>query len=243
MTTGDRRWRWPRLRPALGISILWVCVNASEAVSAVSWKEEVLLHDGRKMIVERSQSRGGRREIGQETPVAKHTLWFTAPDAGRTIEWESEFGLEVEKSSLLPLAIDVVGTVPYLVATPAGCIAYNKWGRPNPPYVLFRFDGIEWRRAPVAQMPSEIKGANIVIGALTLTTERRLTAHLAAVPNQEIVLLNAEAKNPDVLYLQHFVRQPINVAQTACPDYSSQRYTSPKAPFPISPKSDAPPTE
>lgn len=29
-----------------------------------SWKEEVLLHDGSKIVVERSVERGGRHEIG-----------------------------------------------------------------------------------------------------------------------------------------------------------------------------------
>jgi hypothetical protein len=31
-----------------------------------SWKEDVLLHDGKKLIVERSQTYGGRHEIGQQ---------------------------------------------------------------------------------------------------------------------------------------------------------------------------------
>jgi hypothetical protein len=38
-----------------------------------TWQEEVLLHDGRKMVVERSQTYGGRREIGQDLPVKEHT--------------------------------------------------------------------------------------------------------------------------------------------------------------------------
>ncbi len=31
-----------------------------------SWKEEVLLHDGSKIIVERTVERGGRHEVGQK---------------------------------------------------------------------------------------------------------------------------------------------------------------------------------
>ena len=204
---------WQRFASAISILMLGLGIGAGEAAGA-SWKEEVLLHDGRKMLVERSQTRGGRREIGQEIPVARHGLWFSIPETGRTIEWETEFGLEIEKTSLVPLAIEIVGTNPYLVATPAGCIAYNKWDRPNPPYVLFRFDGKEWQRTSVAQMPGEIKGANVVIGALTLATERRLTAHPDAVSANEVATMNAEARNPDVLYLREFVRQPIKVAQT-----------------------------
>ncbi len=33
-----------------------------------SWKEEVLLHDGSKIVVERMVKRGGRHEVGQKPP-------------------------------------------------------------------------------------------------------------------------------------------------------------------------------
>jgi hypothetical protein len=47
-----------------------VSVNASAGFlgfGGESWQEEVLLHDGQKLIVERAQTRGGNHEIGQTT--------------------------------------------------------------------------------------------------------------------------------------------------------------------------------
>ncbi len=201
-----------------------------------SWKEEVLLHDGRKLIVERSQTRGGRHEIGQETPIDRHTVAFNHPETDQTITWETESGPEPEKSSLILLALNVVGGAPYIVTTPAGCIAYNKWQRPNPPYVFFKHDGKAWQRVAVADFPTQIKGANVVIG--TLIRERQLTDYRGVLPATEVKRLNEEATNPDVRYLREFVREQIKVAQTVdCPDLNSHRYTSPKAPFPIAPPS------
>jgi hypothetical protein len=57
-----------------------------------SWKEEVLLHDGGKVIVKRSQSYGGRHEIGQSPPVKEHTISFTLPNSSKAITWTSEYG-------------------------------------------------------------------------------------------------------------------------------------------------------
>lgn len=52
-----------------------------------SWKEEVLLHDGQKIIVERSQTDGGRHEVGQSLPVKEHTIRFATPNSTTPISW------------------------------------------------------------------------------------------------------------------------------------------------------------
>lgn len=217
---------------ALGLSM---SVNAwIFGIGGASWKEEVQLHDGTKIIMKRSQTRGGRHEIGQETPIDWHTIAFNLPNTDQTVAWETESGPEPEKSSLILLAVDVVGGVPYIVTTPAGCIAYNKWQRPNPPYVFFKFDSRAWQRIAPADFPVQIREANVVIG--TLIREKQLTDYPGVLPAMEVRRLNEEAKNPDVRYLRVFVGEPIKSAQTMdCPDLNSPRYTSPKAPFPITP--------
>jgi hypothetical protein len=52
---------------------LGVSLNAEAGLfgfGGTSWKEEVLLHDGSKVIVDRSAERGGRHEIGQKCKSA-----------------------------------------------------------------------------------------------------------------------------------------------------------------------------
>lgn len=56
----------------------------------------------------------------------------------------------------------MVGGVPYLATSPAGCIAYNKWKRPNPPYVLFKYVNDEWQRISLEEFPAELMNANLM---------------------------------------------------------------------------------
>ena len=44
------------------------------------------------------------------------------------------------------------------------CPSYNKWGRPNPPYVFFKYDGATWQRISLGEFPGEFKDiANLTV--------------------------------------------------------------------------------
>ncbi|MBI5659524.1 MAG: hypothetical protein HZC43_08255 [Nitrosomonadales bacterium] len=128
-----------------------------------SWKEEVLLHDGQKIIAQRSLSYGGRREVGQGAPIKEQNILFTLPNANKTIKWTSEYSEDVGRANFNLLAVHVLDDTPYVVAEPNLCLSYNKWGRPNPPYVFFKYDGKEWRRIPLSALPVEFKTLNVAI--------------------------------------------------------------------------------
>jgi hypothetical protein len=128
-----------------------------------SWKEEVLLHDGSTLIIKRSQSYGGRHEIGQPPPIKEHTISFTLPVSRKTTKWVSEYGEDIGRTNFNLLAVHVLNGTPYIVASPNLCLSYNKWGRPNPPYVFFKYDGKEWQRVPFEQFPSEFKTINVAL--------------------------------------------------------------------------------
>jgi hypothetical protein len=131
-------------------------------LGGTSWKEEVLLHDGTKVIVERSVERGGRHEIGQEPPIKEQSLRFTLPSTREKIIWEDKESADVDGANFNLMMLDVVNGTPYVVGTPAGCISYNKWGRPNPPYIIFKHDGKEWQRISLQELPVEIKSPNLL---------------------------------------------------------------------------------
>ena len=136
------------------------------------WKEEVLLHDGHTIVVERSQSRGGRHEIGQEPPIKEQSITFTLPGSNKVIVWKDEFSKDIGHCNFDLLAMHVLNNTPYIATTPYGCLAYNKWGRPNPPYVFLKFNGNEWQRISLNEFPSEFKNINLVIN--TLAHEKKL---------------------------------------------------------------------
>ena len=117
-------------------------------LGGTSWKEEALLHDGQKIIVERWVHRGGRHEIGQRPPIKEQSLTFTMPSSKQTITWKVEFCKEVGYADLSPIMLGIVNGTPYLVTQPVACLAYNKWARPNPPYIVFRYTNKAWPAIP-----------------------------------------------------------------------------------------------
>ncbi|MEK7412655.1 MAG: hypothetical protein AAB263_04985, partial [Planctomycetota bacterium] len=100
------------------ILMMGVSMNADAELlgfGGKSWKEEVLLHDGSKIIVKRSQTRGGSHEIGQPPPVKEHTISFTLPNSSKTITWTSEYGEDVGRANFDLLAVHVLNGTPYIV--------------------------------------------------------------------------------------------------------------------------------
>lgn len=209
----------------LGLMLIAVAMT-SACSKEVGWKEEVLLHDGSKIIVERSQSYGGRHEIGQRSPIKEREITFTVPITNKTVTFKSEYSEDVGRANLNLLALHVLNGTPYIVAEPNLCLAYNKWGRPNPPYVFFKHDGEVWRRIPLSDFPVEFKEINLVVE--TKNEEKILTAN-PIVTAELVRKLNGELEQPQY---KTILREAL--PKEGCPQYSS----SPKAPIPIKPAAE-----
>ena len=160
-----------------------------------SWKEEVLLHDGSKLVITRSQTYGGSHEIGQPPPIKEHTVAFTLPHTNKTITWSSEYGKEVGRTNFHLLAVHVLNGTPYIVAEPNLCLSYNKWGRPNPPYVFFKYDGAAWQRIPVEAFPSEFTTINVALS--TIGSKGADLVRQGVVSSEKIKEVNRHTVNPD----------------------------------------------
>jgi hypothetical protein len=169
-----------------------------------SWNEEVLLHDGNKIIVKRSQSYGGRREIGQSAPIKEHTISFTLPNTGKAITWTSEYSADVKRANFTLLAIHVLAGTPYIVAYPNLCLSYNKWGRPNPPYVFLKYDGNGWQRISLEQFPVEFTTFNVVISLQSRDVEKMVDLRL--VPAESVTKLNSNLRQAE---LRSILREPV----------------------------------
>lgn len=104
-----------------------------------SWKEEVLLHDGRTIIVERYQNYGGFHEPGQAGPVHEQRLRFSLPGSKQVFTWAAPYDEYEGRTDLTFLALHFLDGIPYIVTTPYLCIAYSKGGHPSPPYVIFKW--------------------------------------------------------------------------------------------------------
>jgi hypothetical protein len=189
-----------------------------------SWKEEVLLHDGSKIIAQRSLSYGGRREVGQGAPIKEQSISFTLPNSNKTIKWASEYSEDVGRANFNLLALHILNGTPYIVAEPNLCLSYNKWGRPNPPYVLFKHDGKAWQRIPLEEFPAEFKTVNVAIYLGGRDVEEMLS--LGFVSAEKIKALNSSLTQPEY---KSILRTPLN--------HWNPRpvHSGPKAPHPITP--------
>jgi len=182
-----------------------------------SWKEEVLLHDGQKIIVERSQSYGGRHEIGQSGPIKEHSITFTPPGESKSITWTSEFGEDVGQTYFTLLALHILNGTPYIVTEPNLCLSYNKWERPNPPYVFFKYDGKEWQRIPLAEFPAELKTINVILNTGRENEIERLASKQGYVSAED-----AKEINSSLLYnypqYRSILREPMPNLERNCPE-------------------------
>lgn len=137
---------------ALGVSI------SACATSTFKWKEEVLLENGKKILVEMSDTYNSSmpHEIGQNSSLGEHKSTFTIPGNSQRVVWKSDNKLPSDTDHLDLLSLDFLDGVPYVASTIARCTTYNKWGRPNPPYVFFKYvDG--WKRITLDEFPEKFK--------------------------------------------------------------------------------------
>jgi len=190
-----------------------------------SWKEEVLLHDGSKIIVERSQSHGGRHEIGQEPPIKESTLTFTMSGTNQRVTWKDEYSEDVGHANFQLLALHILNGTPYILAAPSSCLSYNKWGRPNPPYVFFRYDGKTWLRISLPEFPSDFKEINLLIDTYGhYDVDQEIKSGF--VSYESVEKLNGTLTQPE---FKTILREPL--ANAGCPIINP----SSKAPLPMKP--------
>ena len=123
------------------VLILLLCLFLSGCALGHSawWKEEVLLHDGQTIIVDRSQKLGGYRTL--DAPAYARTVleekWdFPVPGTRKVVTWRVNQRFPPEGESLILIMVGFVQGTPYIATWPGGTIPYNYWGRPNPPYVF-----------------------------------------------------------------------------------------------------------
>jgi hypothetical protein len=95
-------------RWATAISLVILGAGMSACADGTSWKEEVLLHDGSRLIVERSVVRKGRHEPFQRPPIGEESLSFKHPVTHERIRWKDKYGDDVGMSNfgLLMLEVD-----------------------------------------------------------------------------------------------------------------------------------------
>jgi hypothetical protein len=178
------------------------------AMTSNTWKEEILLHDGRKVVAQRSQRYGGRSEPGKSGPIQEHSIRFKLPSSNQTITWTSEYGSDLGRTNFNLLAVHVLNAMPYVVASPNLCPSYNKWGRPNPPYVAFKYEGAKWHRIALDALPLEFKTINVLLSIQKAHADE--WTRMGLVPAEKVRELNANTEIPE---FKTILREPLSNGQ------------------------------
>jgi hypothetical protein len=186
------------------IQLGWLLImGVSMSACSKSWQEEVQLHDGSKIIVKRTVDRGGRHEIGQQSPIKAQSLQFILPVTNKSVIWKTEYSADVGLADFKPILLNFVRGQAYIVTTPMGCLSYNKWGRPNPPYIVFKYEGNEWKRIALLDLPAEITTPNLIISS---PDEEAASVGKTLISVEDIKRLNGELTQ---LEYQTILREPI----------------------------------
>jgi len=184
------------------------------------WKEEVLLHDGQTIIVDRTEKDDptGLAEPFKGPPRAEETIHFTIPGTKQWVEWKSDFGRDLQDNLTL-LLLDFQQGTPYIATKPRFCHAYDKWGRPNPPYVFFKYDGKTWQRIKLEEFPAAFQNTNVLIGGYSKArfTDAELSSpYLTA----ETVKRQINQMPPSSDYLKRIARKRLSAreaSEVGCP--------------------------
>lgn len=188
----EAKHRWLNQIMKLGFLLMMGMSMSAEAglfgFGGDSWKEEALQPDGTKIVVKRSVARKGRHEIGQRPAIGNQSLTFAMPGTGQRVKWEDTYSEDVGGGNFSPMLLGELQGKAYVLASPTGCLSYNKWGRPNPPYVVFRHEGEEWKRIALADLPAEFKLPNLIISSpddeIEKSGTRFITAEIVGRMNQ-----------------------------------------------------------
>lgn len=140
----------------------WLPIVASLSLTAcgktIEWKQEVKLHDGRMIVVERQSK---QKEIslpvkGVLEPWQQVT--FTHPTTGERVIWELPNGLGL-------WMLDFEAHMVWAVLRPMSVSDYNEWGCPSPPWIVFRQKDGTWQQLAAAELPAKFSFPNTLAGA------------------------------------------------------------------------------
>jgi len=137
------------------IGILAAGFATSACGRTIEWKQEVPLHDGRVIVIERESEQGGHDPFIGMRMETTQTLTFVHPVTSERVRWKLPTGLK-------PYMLDFDNSTPYYVLIAHTVADYNKWGCPNPPYMVFRYTGKDWERISFEQLPVVFAKPNLI---------------------------------------------------------------------------------
>jgi hypothetical protein len=174
------------------------------------WKEEILLHDGRKVIAERVDTYGGPREPSQKEPNTKdRTIRFADPSDPKktythTITGSSNY-----------LMLDFYEGKPWLVVDVGPFSTDTRC--PIGTYDTYSWDGQQWVQRSFKDRPRAFIKPNMAVVYTADNPDRRKKGETLSA--QSIVELQRDIGRLGVVEVSQFVDKRSNGRPSDCHDY------------------------
>jgi len=123
--------------------------------STFEWKEEILLHDGRKIIAQRADVEGGWAEPGQSGSAQKRTITFPDPDIP-----SKQYTHQITGSTNY-LLVDFENGVPWLIVDVGPFSSDTKC--PIGSYETFTQISGVWRSVSYSTLPKRFNKPNMAV--------------------------------------------------------------------------------
>jgi len=137
----------------LGCLLALLSALAGCTPSTFEWKEEILLHDGRKIIAQREDVEGGWAEPGQSGSAQKRTITFPDPDIP-----SKQYTHQITGSSNY-LLLDFENGVPWLIVY-VGPFSFDT-KCPVDTYETFTQINGAWRSVSYSTLPKRFNKPNM----------------------------------------------------------------------------------
>ena len=113
------------------------------------WSEEVLLHDGKKIVVKMEATRNSSGfPDSRRGSYKRYEIEFPSLN----VTWREE-----KIGGTIPKAVEVVNGLPYVVLLITGCGMCEQQGYPDPSLVIWRWSGQKWEEAAYRDLPPNIR--------------------------------------------------------------------------------------
>lgn len=132
---------------ALAVLAGFLLLAACTPSTTIEWSEEVKLHDGRTIIVSRSEGLGPR--VSASLPGSP-TLYYHFCYAPMRVEWKS-------KPEYFPETFDIVDGKAYAKVTIANCITCMLHGYPETDALYFTWENEAWKKIDFNTYPRGLR--------------------------------------------------------------------------------------
>ena len=141
-------------------------IQQTETIPPKRWSEDLVLHDGRRIKVEREISFTFKHSMGDagsgfsvsKNRLSNYRLQFKHPETGKVIDWQGE-------GSVAPVLLDVIDGIPYLVlSAPPTKETERVYGCTELPFIYLQYDTKsrnKWRAVSEDLAPRALKIANL----------------------------------------------------------------------------------